>query len=148
MSKADYLNIDMVFQDTIKLAPQEKGATEITDLISTIVKESKISVGTCQLFVQNSFSSLIIADTADEETKEQTIDFLAQLAPSCDGISNVINKSMDAIPEAMHAAITQTTISFPVNRGKPALGAWQGIYLWERTTQPKKRVLTITIIGE
>ena len=28
------------------------------------------------------------------------------------------------------------------------LGAWQGIYLWERTTQPKKRNLTITIIGE
>lgn len=138
----------MVFQDTIKLAPQEKGATEITDLISSIIKESKINVGTCQLFVQNSFSSLLIADTADEDTKEQTIDFLAQLAPSCDDISNVINKSMDAIPEAMRYAITQTTISFPVKRGKPALGTWQGIYLWERTSQPKKRNLTITIIGE
>ena len=138
----------MVFQDTIKLAPQEKGATEITDLISSIIKESKINVGTCQLFVHNSFSSLLVTDTADEDTKEQTIDFLAQLAPSCDGISNVINKSMDAIPEAMRSAITQTTISFPVKRGKPALGAWQGIYLWESTKQPKKRNLTITIIGE
>lgn len=138
----------MVYQDTIKLAPQEKGATEITDLISTIIEESKINVGTCQLFVHNSFSSLLITDTADEDMKEQTIDFLAQLAPSCDDISNVINKSMDAIPEAMRSAITQTTISFPVKRGKPALGAWQGIYLWERTSQPKKRNLTITIIGE
>jgi secondary thiamine-phosphate synthase enzyme len=138
----------MVYQDTIKLAPQEKGATEITDLISSIITESKISVGTCQLFLHNSFSSLLIADTADEETKEQSIDFLAQLAPSCDDISNVINKSMDAIPEAMRSVVTQITISFPVNRGKPALGAWQGIYLWEKTTQPKKRTLTITIIGE
>jgi len=138
----------MVFQDTIKLAPQEKGATEITDLISAIIKESKINVGTCQLFVHNSFSSLLITDTVDEDTKEQTIDFLAQLAPSCDDISNVINKSMESIPEAMRSAITQTTISFPIRRGKPGLGTWQGIYLWERTTQPKKRALTITIIGE
>jgi len=46
----------MIFQDTIELASQEKGATDITELISTIVQESKINTGTCQLFVQNSFS--------------------------------------------------------------------------------------------
>jgi thiamine phosphate synthase YjbQ (UPF0047 family) len=55
---------------------------------------------------------------------------------------------MDAIPEAMSAAITQTTISFPVKNGKPLLGTWQGIYLWEKTSQPKHRKLTITIVGE
>ncbi len=138
----------MVFQDTIKLAPQEKGATDITNLISDIIKDSKIKVGTCQLFVHNSLSTLLINDTADESTKQQTVDFLAQLAPSSDGITCIIDESMDAVPEAMRAAITQTSISFPVNRGRPVLGTWQGIYLWERTTQPKERKLTITIIGE
>ena len=59
----------MVFQDTIKLAPQEKGATEITDLITAIIKESKINVGTCQLFVHNSFSSLLISDTAGNNSQ-------------------------------------------------------------------------------
>ncbi len=138
----------MVFQDTIKLAAQEKGATDITDLITDIIQKSKINVGTCQLFVHNSMSSLLINDTADEATKEQTVDFLAQLAPSSDGITATIDQSMDAIPEAMRAAITQTCISFPVNRSKPALGTWQGIYLWEKTSQPKARKLTITVIGE
>jgi len=138
----------MVFQDTIKLAPQEKGATEITDLISEIIKDSKIKVGTCQLFLHNSLSALLINDTADEDTKEQTIDFLAQLAPSSDGINSIIDDSMDAIPEAMRPALTQTSISFPVNIGMPVLGAWQGIYLWEKTSQPNERKLTITIIGE
>jgi len=138
----------MVFQDTIELAAQEKGATDITDLISAIVLDSRINIGTCQLFVHNSLSSLLINDTADEDTKQHTVDFLAQLAPNCDGITNIIDESMDAIPEPMRAAITQTSISFPVNRGRPVLGTWQGIYLWERTTQPKPRKLTITIIGE
>jgi secondary thiamine-phosphate synthase enzyme len=138
----------MVFQDTIKLAPQEKGATDITELISDIVHDCQIKTGTCQLFVHNSLSSLLINDTADESTKSQTADFLAQLAPSSDGITNVIDESMDAIPETMRAAITQTSISFPVKNGKPLLGTWQGIYLWERTSRPKERKLTITVIGE
>jgi secondary thiamine-phosphate synthase enzyme len=138
----------MVFQDTIKLAPQEKGATEITDLISTIIHDSKIKVGTCQLFMHNSLSSLLISDTADEITKDQTADFLAQLAPSSDSITRKIDDSMDAIPANMRQALTQTSIAFPVNRGRPLLGTWQGIYLWEKTSQPNTRKLTITIIGE
>ena len=138
----------MVFQNTIKLSPQEKGAADITDLISAIIKESKVSIGICQLFVHNSQSYLLINDTADETTKNQTADFLAQLAPESDGITRYIDNSMEAVPEDMRAAITQTTVSFPVHNGKPALGTWQGIYLWEKTTQPKQRKLTITIIGE
>ena len=138
----------MVFQDTIKLAPQEKGATEITDLISSIIRDSKIKVGTCQLFMHNSLSSLLISDTADEITKDQTADFLAQLAPSSDSITRKIDDSMDAVPETMRQALTQTSIAFPVNRGRPLLGTWQGIYLWEKTSQPNTRKLTITIIGE
>lgn len=138
----------MVFQDSIKLNPQEKGATEITDLISGIIRETGINTGICQLFVDNSQSCLLINDTADETTRSQTADFLAQLAPDSDEVTSSIDSSMDAIPEAMRAAITQTSISFPVNNGKPVLGIWQGIYLWERTDQPRARKLTITVVGE
>jgi len=138
----------MVFQDTIKIAPQEKGATDITELVYGIVHDAGVKVGSCQLFVHNSLSSLLICDTADESTKNQTADFLAQLAPTSDDTTSIIDDSMDAIPEAMSAAITQTTVSFPVKNGKPLLGTWQGIYLWERTSRPNTRKLTITIIGE
>lgn len=138
----------MVFQDTIKLAPQEKGAADITELIAAIVRDSQIKTGTCQLFVHNSLSSLLINDTADESTKNQTADFLAQLAPSSDETTSVIDDSMDAIPEAMSAAITQTTVAFPIKNGRPLLGTWQGIYLWEKTSRPNTRKLTITIVGE
>jgi secondary thiamine-phosphate synthase enzyme len=138
----------MVFQDTIKIAPQEKGATEITDLICEIIRDSKIKIGTCQLFMHNSLSVLLINDTADEDTKAKTIDFLAQLAPSSDGINDIIDNSMDAIPEDIRAAVTQSSISFPINNSTPALGTWQGIYLWEKMAQPNERKMTITIIGE
>ena len=138
----------MVFQDTRKLAPQEKGATEITDLIIDITKSTDIKHGICQLFLHNSLSALLISDTADDDTKSQTMDFLAQLAPSSDDVNSSIDQSMEAIPEDMRTAITQTSISFPIHNRMPVLGTWQGIYLWEKTSRPDERKLTITIIGE
>jgi len=138
----------MIFQDIIKLAPYGKGAANITELISNIIKDSNITIGTCQLFTHNSSSSLLINDTVDETTKGKTNELLAQLAPCNDDINNMINDSMDTIPDAMLTTLMQTSVSFPVSRGRPALGTWQGIYLWERTTHPQERKLTITIIGE
>jgi len=138
----------MVFQDTINLAPQEQGATDISDLIRSIIVDSKIKIGTCQLFVHHSMSGLLISDTVDESTKSQTADFLAQLAPRSDSANKLVTESMHAIPEVMRAVLTQHSISFPVSHGKPMLGIWQGIYLWEKTVLPEARKLTITIIGE
>lgn len=138
----------MVFQDTIKLAPQEKGATEITEIVSALIRSAGIKSGICQLFVHNSQSSLLINDTADENIKSKTQEFLATLMPSNDSSARLIDNSMDAIPERIRTALVQTSISFPVRNNRPALGAWQGIYLWERTTRPEERNLTITIVGE
>ena len=70
------------------------------------------------------------------------------LIPSDDSSTRRIDESMDAIPDSMRTALTQTSVSFPVRNGRPALGAWQGIYLWEQTAQPDERNLTITIVGE
>jgi secondary thiamine-phosphate synthase enzyme len=100
------------------------------------------------LFVHSSSASLLIGDTADESTKNQTAAFMAQLAPSSDNIENRINASMDAIPEDMRYALAKTSLSIPVSNGKPAIGIWQGIFLWERSTHAAERKLTITVSGE
>ena len=138
----------MVYQDTLQLSDRGKGAYEITDLVAGFIKESSIRIGTCQLFVHSSSASLLIGDTADESTKNQTAAFMAQLAPSSDNIENRINASMDAIPEDMRYALAKTSLSIPVSNGKPAIGIWQGIFLWERSTHAAERKLTITVSGE
>jgi secondary thiamine-phosphate synthase enzyme len=138
----------MVFQDTIKLAPQQKGATDITEIVNGLVRDAQIRNGICQLFVHNNHSSLLIADTADENTKNMTQEYLAMLAPSNDSTNRQIDASMNAIPTRMRTALMQTSISFPIRNSRAALGAWQGIYLWEQAGQPDERNLTITIVGE
>ena len=138
----------MIYQDTLQLADRGKGAYEITELVTDFIKESSIRIGTCQLFVHSSSASLLIGDIADDATKNETAAFMAQLAPSSDTIDNKINSGMDAIPEELRYVLAQTSLNIPVSNGKPAIGIWQGVFLWERSTHAAERKLTITVVGE
>lgn len=138
----------MIYQDTLQLTDHGKGAYEITDLVAGFIRESNIRLGTCQLFIHSSSASLLIGDIADDTTKSQTATFMAQLAPSSDNAENRINVSMDAIPENIRYALAKTSLSFPVSNGKPGIGVWQGIFLWEQSAHAAERKLTITVSGE
>jgi thiamine phosphate synthase YjbQ (UPF0047 family) len=39
-------------------------------------------------------------------------------------------------------------VSVPVREGAPALGTWQGIYVWEHRHAPHTRRVTLHFIGE
>ena len=138
----------MVYQDTVQLSDRGKGAYEITRLVADLIKESRIRIGICQLFIHSSSASLLIGDIADESTKKQTATFMAQLAPSSDNIDEKIDTSMEAIPEDMRYTLARTSISIPVSNGKPGIGVWQGIFLWEQSSHAAERKLTITVTGE
>ena len=138
----------MVYQDVLQLADRGKGAYEITDLVADFIEESAIRTGTCQLFIHSSSASLLIGDIADENTKNETAPFLAQLAPSTGNVDNKINDGMDAIPEDMRYVLAQNSLSIPVSNSKPGIGIWQGIFLWERSMHAIERKLTITVTGE
>jgi thiamine phosphate synthase YjbQ (UPF0047 family) len=39
-------------------------------------------------------------------------------------------------------------LSLPVRAGRPVLGTWQGIYLWEHRTHGHSRHVSLHFIGE
>jgi secondary thiamine-phosphate synthase enzyme len=45
----------------------------------------------------------------------------------------------DDMPAHLKAAVLPTSLSIPVEGGKPALGTWQGVYLFEHRDAPQKR---------
>jgi thiamine phosphate synthase YjbQ (UPF0047 family) len=55
---------------------------------------------------------------------------------------------MEAIPEAMRYAFARRDLSIPISNGKPGIGVWQGIFLWEQNKYASERKLTITVTGE
>ena len=51
------------------------------------------------------------------------------------------------MPAHIKAALTQTSLSIPVQDAAPALGVWQGIYLFEHRIEPQSRMVVLYIIG-
>jgi len=45
----------------------------------------------------------------------------------------------DDMPAHIKAALLPVTLSIPVAGGRPALGTWQGIYLFEHRVAPHSR---------
>jgi secondary thiamine-phosphate synthase enzyme len=43
------------------------------------------------------------------------------------------------MPAHIKAALTPVSLSIPVISGRPALGTWQGIYLFEHRERPHQR---------
>ena len=52
------------------------------------------------------------------------------------------------MPAHIRAALTQTQLSIPVEAGRPVLGTWQGIYLFEHRTSRHRRELVLHMVGD
>jgi secondary thiamine-phosphate synthase enzyme len=51
------------------------------------------------------------------------------------------------MPSHVRAALTQTHLSIPVHEGAPAMGTWQGIYLYEHRHAGHRRHVAAHFIG-
>ena len=73
--------------------------------------------------------------------------FFHRLVPENAGYRHQ-DEGPDDMPAHIKAALTQTQIAIPVDEGKPVLGTWQGIYLFEHRAAPHKRDVVLLLIGE
>ena len=54
----------------------------------------------------------------------------------------------DDMPAHLRAALTQTQLTIPVQAGRPALGTWQGVFLFEHRREPPRRHIVLHLIGD
>jgi secondary thiamine-phosphate synthase enzyme len=54
----------------------------------------------------------------------------------------------DDMPAHLRTALTATQLSIPVRDGKPMLGTWQGIFLFEHRRNTPERQVALHIIGQ
>lgn len=53
----------------------------------------------------------------------------------------------DDMPAHIKAALTATSLSVPVASGRPVLGTWQGIYVWEHRARAHERRVALHFVG-
>jgi secondary thiamine-phosphate synthase enzyme len=124
------------------------GMIEVTDRVVVWVRSTQVATGLLTLHVKHTSASLLIQENADPEVQRDFERFLRRLVPEGDPLFRHTSEGPDDMPAHVRAALTATTLSIPVVDGAPALGTWQGIYLYEHRRRPHTRRIAAHLIGE
>jgi secondary thiamine-phosphate synthase enzyme len=130
---------------TVSISTYGPGLYEITDQLGAVLKDAGEGLLTC--FVRHTSASLLIQENADPDVQKDLQDFFAHLAKSGPRFRHTA-EGLDDMPSHIRSALTQTSIGIPVRGGKPALGTWQGLYLFEHRDAPHRREVMLHYIGE
>ncbi len=130
------------------IASKGPGLYEFTGDVEAWVNRSGIREGLLTLHVRHTSASLLIQENADPEVRRDFERFLRRLVPEGDPIFEHTAEGPDDMPAHVRAALTSTTLSIPVAEGRPALGTWQGIYLYEHRRAPHRRRVAAHLLGE
>jgi len=74
--------------------------------------------------------------------------FLERLAPEGAALYRHAAEGPDDMPAHIRAALTPTHLAIPVAGGRPLLGTWQGIYLFEHRRVPQTREIVLHLAGD
>jgi len=124
------------------------GLVPFTADVMAWVEASGIREGLLSLHVRHTSASLVIQENADPEVLRDFERFFRRLVPPGDPLLRHTAEGPDDMPAHLRAALTSTTLSIPVVGGTPALGTWQGIYLYEHRDHPHRRRIVAHLIGE
>jgi secondary thiamine-phosphate synthase enzyme len=134
--------------EVLAFRPPRRGLLEITPEIVRWVRAQAIESGLLTLFCRHTSASLIIQENAAPEVRTDLEDFIAALAPESPGRYRHDDEGPDDMPAHIRAALTGVQLSIPVIGGRPALGTWQGVYLFEHRRRPTPREIACHLLGE
>ncbi len=133
---------------TLTVETKGRGLIEITrDVLQWVAKE-KFRTGLLTVYCRHTSASLLIQENADPDVQTDLQNYFEEIAPEdpkryVHGI-----EGPDDMPAHIRTALTQTSLSIPIIDGKPVLGTWQGIYLFEHRARPHRREIVLHAIGD
>jgi secondary thiamine-phosphate synthase enzyme len=136
-------------QKSIKLtvATSGQGFTDVTNEVRGFVSRSEVASGLLTLFIPHTSASLLIQENADCDVLRDLADAFDKLAPR-DADYRHTAEGPDDMPAHIRAALTQVSLSIPIEAGAMVLGIWQAIYVFEHRDAPHRRTLMLHIMGE
>lgn len=134
--------------ETLHIETRGKGLYEFTSAVKRFLAQSGVSTGLLTVFVRHTSCSLLIQENADPDVQVDLDGFFNRLVP--EGMDWLVHttEGPDDMPAHIRAALTQTSIGIPVVGGRPVLGTWQGLYLFEHRRRPHRREVVLHILGE
>ena len=99
------------------------------------------------VYVKHTSCSLLIQENADSDVQKDLLSFFSKIVPENE---NYIHQSegSDDMPAHIKSALTQTSLSIPIENFEITLGTWQGIYLFEHRIESQVRKIIHHFIGD
>jgi secondary thiamine-phosphate synthase enzyme len=132
----------------IQISTRGRRIYDITDEVVSWVRKGGLSTGMLTLYIQHTSASLLINENYDPDVIADLERFFARLVPDGDPLFVHTAEGPDDMPAHVRTALTQTHLCIPLIDGKPALGTWQGIFLYEHRHEPYTRRVVLHLIGE
>jgi secondary thiamine-phosphate synthase enzyme len=129
------------------ISSRGRGLYEFTGQVLKWVGTAGISEGLLTLHLKHTSASLLIQENADPDVRRDLEAFFSRLVKDGDPIFTHTAEGEDDMPSHVRTALTAVNLSIPVVGGRPALGTWQGIYLWEHRCVPHTRRIVGHLIG-
>ncbi len=127
---------------TLQIDVSKQGLHDITAEVTGWIGKMNAEEGLCTLFIQHTSASLLVQENYDPSAKRDLESWLNRLVPEDDSLYTHTLEGPDDMPAHIKSALTATSLSIPVIKGRLALGVWQGIFLWEhRHSVTRRKIL-------
>ena len=133
---------------TLHVETSRQGLHDISGEVARWVDAQGLNQGLLTLFCRHTSASLLIQENAAPAARADLEAYFARIAPEDPAAYAHDDEGPDDMPAHLRAALTQVQLSIPVIDGRPALGTWQGIYLFEHRRRPHRRTLALHLIGD
>lgn len=139
-------------QSEIVIQTRGPGLYEFTGEAVRFAAGTGVATGLLTVFVRHTSCSLLIQENADPDVQRDLSAYFARLVPPADApsMSYLVHRleGPDDMPAHIKAALTCVSLSIPVAQGRPVLGTWQGMYLFEHRTRPHSRTVVLHVNGD
>lgn len=120
---------------------------DITARVQAWAANQDIAQGLLTLYLHHTSASLLIQENADPDVLHDLNAFFRRVVPE-DMSYRHTQEGPDDMPAHIRAALTTTHLAIPIEDGRPDLGRWQGIYLFEHRASPHERRITLHLMGD
>ncbi|EWH08204.1 hypothetical protein DS2_18583 [Catenovulum agarivorans DS-2] len=139
----------MWFQTEITLAAKPRGFHLVTtEIESKLDALTRVDIGVCNLLLQHTSASLSLNENADPTVRSDFEAHVNVMVPENQPYYQHTYEGDDDMPAHIKSSLLGVSLMLPIQKGRFALGTWQGIYLGEHRDFGGSRRIIATINGE
>lgn len=135
-------------QTQLQISTHGQGLYEFTRDAVTFCRDSGIACGILTVYCRHTSASLTIQENADPDVIHDLNVFFKRLVSEDPKHYRHTAEGPDDMPAHIRSALTDVSLSVPVAEGRPMLGTWQGLYLFEHRLRPHRRNVVLHLSGD